>query len=299
MSRFLYLLLLLLGSTTLNCLAETNSLPPLPPSPVQPFRQWLEMSPADRDKALAEYSAPKRAILKRKLLDYDQLTPAERERRLQMLEIRYYIRPLMTNSLDERSSRVESLPLPLQKVLSQRLRQWDTLPPEIRHKILTNETAVNYFAALPPMPPGAVIASGNQEGTAGAALDLQVWPSLPDAERARMTARFDQYFQWPKEDQARILETLSENERQEMQNTLDAFSRLSPEQRRVCINSFTRLTQMSPQERNLFLKNAARWSAMTPEERKTWKSLVTELPPLPQIAPPLPPTPKPAAPPQP
>ena len=50
---------------------------------------------------------------------------------------------------------------------------------------------------------------------------------------------------------------------------------------------------MAPEERTRFLRNAARWQEMTPTERKTWKELVTKLPPLPPDfnAPPMPPAP--------
>src|SRR5204863_8166656 len=107
---------------------------------------------------------------------------------------------------------------------------------------------------------------------------------IPDKERSKLLDRFNQYFQWPKEDQDRVLGRLPENERQEMQNTLDAFERLTPDQRRSCISAFNKFTQMKPQARDLFIKNAARWSAMTQEERNTWKSLVNDLPPLPTEA---------------
>src|SRR5207253_9131817 len=45
--------------------------PPLPPSPVQQFREWLAMKPEDRAKAVAEYPADKQKVLLKKLLAYE------------------------------------------------------------------------------------------------------------------------------------------------------------------------------------------------------------------------------------
>jgi hypothetical protein len=261
----------------------------MPPSPVQPFRQWLKMAPADREKGLAEYPVDKREVLKRKLELYERLSPAERERRLQMLELRYYIQPLMTNSSAARSTTIGRIPKRFQKVVAERLREWDGLQPEAKQRILGNETAVNYFASLPPQPPLPTI---SESTPAEASIQLALWRDLNDGERAKLSHRFNEYFDWPKQRREQLLERLTEAEQQEMQKTLDAFERLTPNQRVLCINSFNKFTQMTPQERNLFLRNAARWSAMTPEERSTWKLLVNELPPLPPIDPPIPPIPE-------
>jgi len=271
-----------------------EEMPPMPPSPVQPFRQWLQMTSEQREKALADYPEIKREVLRRKLEIYEKLPLAERERRLQMLELRFYMHPLMTdspNSATTRLATVERIPKPLQRVVTERLREWDSLQPEVRRRILTNDAAVNYFVSIPapPMPPGmesfSAMTTNNPEPL------KVVVPTMPEKERTRLLARFNRYFDLPKDDKERVLNTFTEAERQEMQSTLEAFEQLTPEQRRVCINSFDKFTQMSRREQNLFLKNAARWSAMTAQERNTWKALVNDLPPLPEIIPPMPPIP--------
>jgi len=92
----------------------------------------------------------------------------------------------------------------------------------------------------------------------------------------------------------KVLATLSDAERRQMEKTLESFGKLSPMQRRQCVTSFTKFAGMSPDERQEFLKSAQRWSAMSPAERQSWRELVSaapKMPPFPQITirhPPLP-----------
>jgi hypothetical protein len=62
---------------------------------------------------------------------------------------------------------------------------------------------------------------------------------------------------------------------------LQAFEKLPLAQRRVCVASFRKFANLTPAERAQFLKNAGRWKEMSPEDRRTWRMLVTKLPPLP------------------
>jgi hypothetical protein len=66
-----------------------------------------------------------------------------------------------------------------------------------------------------------------------------------------------------------------------MEDVLKQFEALPVQQRRLCVESFTKFTSMPNAERNRFLRNAELWQAMTPVERKTWRDLVTKLPPMP------------------
>jgi len=267
--------------------AQTNDLPPLPPSPVQPFREWLKMSPTQRSEALEGWPSEKREVLIKKLQVYGSLDPVERERRLRMVELRYYMQPLMTNSAAERAVRMRRIPVSLRGIVAQRLRQWDSIQAETKEKLLANEAAMNYFASLPPAPPGMEIRVNNEAEQSRE--HLKLWQKLSADEREKLSTQFNEFFELPRAERVRALASLSEVERAEMQSTLDAFAKLSPEQRALCIESFNKFTKMSPAERNTFLRNAARWGAMSAEERATWKNLVRELPPLPPLEmPPMP-----------
>src|ERR1041385_3457734 len=75
-------------------LPEPEVEPPIPPSPVDEFRQWLRMTAEQREKELQQWPDDKRVVLRHKLRVYEQFSVEERERRLRMLELRWYLRPL-------------------------------------------------------------------------------------------------------------------------------------------------------------------------------------------------------------
>ena len=77
-------------------------MPPIPPSPIDQFRQWLRMAAPEREKSLAEYPEAKQATLRQKLQAYESMPPEQRERRLRMLELRWYLRPLMNSAPEQR-----------------------------------------------------------------------------------------------------------------------------------------------------------------------------------------------------
>ena len=69
---------------------------------------------------------------------------------------------------------------------------------------------------------------------------------------------------------------------------------MSRAQRELVMRSFEKLAGMSQAERAGFFRNTERWNGMTNAERKKWRTLVTQMPPLPpgfgnEIRPPLPP----------
>jgi hypothetical protein len=78
-----------------------------------------------------------------------------------------------------------------------------------------------------------------------------------------------------------MLNTFSEGERQQMEQTLASYAKLNPAQRAQCARAFEKFASMSVVERQQFLKNADRWRAMTPEERQKWRDLVTVAPIMP------------------
>ena len=86
------------------------SLPTLPPplpsqTPVDYFRQILDMTPEERDKSLASRSESSRLFLQGKLKEFQALAPAVREARLQTLQLRWLVLPLMKAPADQRPAR--------------------------------------------------------------------------------------------------------------------------------------------------------------------------------------------------
>ncbi len=267
---------------SLSAVANTNAQftpPPVPPvpamkSPVESFRTLLVMPAADRKEHLATRSAEVQQKLVDKIREYQALTPDERELRLKATELRWYLKPLMSVPATNRDAQVKLLPENLREMVAARIGLWDKLPPAIQQLILTNQHGATYITLGPPMPPGI--------------------PSPADKIRVSLQQRFNQLFELTPTEKEKILATLSDAERRQMEKTLESFSRLSPIQRRQCVTSFTKFAGMSPAERQEFLKNAQRWSEMSPAERQSWRELVSaapKMPPFPQITikrPPLP-----------
>ena len=74
-----------------------------------------------------------------------------------------------------------------------------------------------------------------------------------------------------------MLATLSEEERREIQKTLESFGKLSAPQRIQCLRSFEKFTSLSPEDRRRFLQDASGWEIMSPSERQTLRDLVYNL----------------------
>lgn len=234
---------------------------PLPPSPVEEFRHWLVM-PAERlDAAMADRPIEKRSVLLRKVNYYKSLGYAERERRLELVELRWYLSPLLAAPAEEREQQVRYLPARYRPVVQARLDHWQMLPPEFQRQVLETELGMQYLILL-PQPKAAP----------------EIVPTPPEPP---ISAQLQRIFALTPDRRVRLLSSFPDAERDEIQRTLDIFAHLPPELRRTCIESFERLARMNAGERREFLRNAERWQALSPLERTTWKTLVDSLPPWP------------------
>jgi hypothetical protein len=276
--------------------------PPLPPipraeSPVDLFRKLLAMTPVERENFLTNRPPDIRGRIQAKLREYTALDPNECELRLRATELRWYLLPLLHQSSTNRAAQLAGVPDALRPLVQSRLQRWDILPPPLQQEFFESERALRYFArvgpsnhpSLPLPPPG----HGRRPGLPGS--NPASARALTEAEREKVAARFNGFFELTATEKAKTLNTLSEAERQQMEKTLETFGKLPAAQRLKCIRAFTEFASMSPEEKKEFLKNAQRWSQMSPQERQTWRDLVThvpEWPPLPpSLLPPLPPTP--------
>ena len=111
----------------------------MPRSPIEDFRRWLEMPPAEREKELAGYSEAKREVLRRKLQAYEQMPVAERDYRLRALELRWYLQPLMNAAPAERGNYLNIVPQRLHAAVTNRLSRWDALDAVARQEMLADE----------------------------------------------------------------------------------------------------------------------------------------------------------------
>jgi hypothetical protein len=245
--------------------AATSQLPPLPQtaSPVNYFRQLLLMSPGERIKSLANRSPEARARIMAKVQQYLALDPDERELRLAATELHWYLAPLLQQPPANRAARLALVPPELQTLVKVRLTQWDLLPPGLQKEFLANDKTLNYVAHVAtPSPP------------------------LPDPKKQRIAEQISQFFTLKPGEKQKILSSLSEAERAQMEKTLTTFDGLPAQQRALCMRNYAKFAGMSGGERAEFLKSAESWSKMSPQERQAWRDLVAHVPlwpPMPQV----------------
>jgi len=275
-------------------LLSTPPVPPLPPrlpqpkSPVDQFRELLAMSPAEREHSLTNRPVATRTRILAKVREYAALDPNERELRLRATELRWYLLSLLHEPPTNRAARLATVPDELRPLIQSRLQKWDALPPAMQQEFFESERTLRYFSHVdpsnrpppPPLPPGAELAGGQ---------------ALSEAQRQKLAAQFNQFFELTPAEKEKTLNTLSDAERRQMEKTLATFSQLSPQQRRQCVRGFAEFAGMSVAEKQEFLKNAQRWSQLSPKERQAWRDLVShvpEWPPMPpEFLPPMPPGP--------
>ncbi len=263
-----------------SAFADTNEMsrtPPLPmlKSPVETFRVLLALPTTERKQYLTNRTVDVQKRLVEKVREYQALTPEERELRLTATELRWYLLPLMSAPATNRPAQLALIPPGPRELVATRLEQWDQLAPPVQQQLLTNQQTAGYLV-------------GGESGS-----PLPIPPS--EQIRRKLQGRFNRLLELTTGEKEKVLRSLSEAERRQMEKTLAAYDKLSPGQRQQCLRSFTQFATMSPVERQEFLKNAERWSQMSPAERQAWRELVSTAPikpPLPIIKPRTPPLPR-------
>jgi hypothetical protein len=280
---------------------QTNAVvPPLPSSartPVEYLRELLAMSAAEREQTLRSRSEQSRKFLEERVHYFEALTSTEREARLQTLQLRWRLLPLMKLKPAERVSALASIPEPDHSLVEQRLAQWDGLTDDLKDKVMENEHFLRFFFRSEDVPttqePHASVLTPDQQSQRDQEQDR--WRSMSETDRTRVLREFQSLFELSTKEKARILGAMGEAERRQMERALQAYSSLPKEQRELCLRGFQKFASLSTEERQEFLENAKRWQAMSPQDRKLWRDMVNRL----QIKAILPPGYRPLAPPHP
>lgn len=280
---------LLLASLSQRALAQpVPPSPPLAASPVAVFRMLLATNETGRAVFFANRQPERRTALEAKLAEYLALTPEQRELRLTLTELRWYLPQFLILNEGIRSQSLSQLPARLRPLIEERLQHWDRLPENSRQRIMTNETAMSSLVRfektpLPPTPPGLVsLPTFDRQSIESV---LTAWQSLPEVKRHEMTTRFARFFDLDNKQKTRTLRELPVEERQLVEQTLGAFERLPKDEREKCLASFQLFSQMSPDERRQFLDNAARWQAMNPKQQQAVRQAARYTPPMPPMPP--------------
>ena len=245
------------------------------------FRQLLALSPAEREQALAQTpDISKRNSLRAKLEEYSKLSAEEREARLRLVEVWYYLQPLIDLAPAQRSEKLAAVPVVARPIIEERLKWWDLVPKEHRTKFLENELAIQYFVRLDSSTPAQREQLANKSAEEWKALEdkLQQWRARPQEQRLKMYQHFQEFFDLPENEKDKTLHALSSDERQKLQKSLKAFEKLPPHQRAMCIESFRKFSNLSKEERDEFLRNVERWQEMSPRDRQSWINLINLLP---------------------
>jgi hypothetical protein len=269
-------------------------LPPVPKPPISFFRELLAMPAPEREQTLTNRPTEARRMILAKVREYESLKPDERELRLSVTELRWYLRPLMTASATNRPAQLAGIPEQQRKLVEDRLREWDKLPPEVQKDLLENEATLSYFAEIEGRSDEQRRELLNNLSPARRDLleqGINRWAAMSEAQRRATLSRFNRFFELTAQEKEKAIKGLPEPERQQVERMLQTLGRLSPEQRDQYLNSVAKFTDLSLAERQEFLKSAEHWKQMSSAEQEAWRELVKRLPPLPRRPPPRPPVP--------
>ncbi|MDB6066980.1 MAG: hypothetical protein JWR26_3188 [Pedosphaera sp.] len=274
-------------SSQAGALVDSIQAPPMPvlKSPVDSFRELLAMKADEREKFLADRPAEIRKRLLEKVQEYDAMKPDAREFTLAATQLHWYLDQFLRTSPTNRTAQLASIPEAYRQTVSDRLQQWDRLPPELQKEVLDHKTTSRFFLGqgsdaakvappTPPLPP----------------IPLTQLSRVPPQQRELMYASFRRFFDLPDQGKQKIIGTLPEAERPRMLKTLEALERLPKDQRDRGLQFIGALANMSDAQQQEFFRNAERWKEMPSAERQVWRRMVDRLPPMPPGAgmPPLP-----------
>ena len=234
------------------------------------------MSPTERKQALTNRPAGIQKLILAKVREYESLKPDERELRLRVTELRWYLMPLLTESGTNRVALMALVPKEYRQPVQQRLMTWALLPPNLRAELLTNDLAIRYMVATGEERTNllSTMSPGRQEQLKKS---IEQWQSLPEAQREKIMARFSRFFDLSAAEKKKALNTLSAAEQQQIEKTLRTFEGLDPLKRARCLHSFEKFANLSLEERQQFLKNAERWKIISADERQRWRDLVEKI----------------------
>lgn len=260
--------------------AAPNNLPypPMPASPVAVFRMLLATNEEGRTQWIAKWKPAQRGVLEGKIAEFKKLSPAEREIRLQTLELRWYLPQLMMMNFAERTARLATIPEPERTLLTSKLKTWDIQPPEIKEDLMEYQQVIGVV-----MFPSAGSTNDNvlrglpRERQEELNRQFEHLNALPDERRERVLADFQRYFEFSPGEKIKAMKRLTETQQVQLQQRLAPFEILPPAVRQQALAGFNKFAELSPPERAAFLQSAERWQKMNEAEREKWRQLAARL----------------------
>jgi hypothetical protein len=286
-------LLLFAGFCIACAQGATFPQPPMPfvtNSGAHVFRRLVAMDENQREEFIEGRSKEAQVLLRAKVREYLALTAEDREVRLQALELRALLLPLMSMEESQRAAHVQFLPADKRKVVENRLRTWAILPPPLAKDVLENEAAVRFFLqSQSSTEREAMLGSMSPQQRADLQKNMARLEAMSPERREMAVRNVELYFALDSKQRDQTLSALSDNERAMVTNALTQLSVLPPTQRGQAVEGLKKFKGLSAADQQQFLRGAARWQSMPEKERQLWRDLIarTRLSP----PPPMPPSP--------
>jgi hypothetical protein len=248
-------------------------------SPVAIFRKILSMSPDERGVFLTNnYPAEVRERVMAKVEEYQLLPEPFKELRLRTTEFGWYLRPLLTNSPAKRVDQLKLVPEPYRELIAARLEEWDHWPPTLKEEIIEYESTMDHFvgrgAVVRPHTSDQALAPSERSEFAQ---KLARWQSMPNGQREQMYASFEHYFRLSEDEKQKMLDALSEPERDQTERALNPVEKWPKPEQDKYFAALKQYLYMDPEQREQFRRNAERWQKMSEPERQAWRDLVKQL----------------------
>lgn len=262
--------------------SKGNLMPPLPvlKSSTTRFRELLAASPAEREIILARKTLTARVVIETKIQEFLVLQPNDREIRLRLIQLQDSLRPLLMVPKEQRSISLRQVAPEDQAIVTERLSAWDALSENERRELFESDSQFFLFIRQPNVNPEQLvrwISTLPEERKAMAGEQLKRWRALSAEERARRAEGFARFFDLTTTERQTALGQIFEPEKQQMERTLNEFSKLSQSERDRCIEGFRKFESLPLSDREKFLRNAERWQTLSPNDRATWRRLVERI----------------------
>ena len=120
-------------------------------SPFATFKKIVSLPEAEREVAVGKLkisSERHRKLVHAKILEYAAMPEAERDRKLDALDFRWHLMPIMKTEKTDRAKRLASVPERFRTDIKRRLTGWDQLDASVRADLLKNESFFRYLSSF-------------------------------------------------------------------------------------------------------------------------------------------------------
>ena len=127
-------------------------------SPFAVFKKIVMLSESEREAAVGKLkisSERHRKLVQAKVREYAAMPESERDRKLDALDFRWHLMPIMKTPKTDRAKQLASVPERLRTDIERRLIGWDKLEAGVRADLLKNESFFRYLSSFGRGPPVA------------------------------------------------------------------------------------------------------------------------------------------------